>query len=174
MKKYTAATLMLLLSGSALLATTITPSYDTFGTLSGATFGGTGIPNNNVAITTGNLHGDDTVTLGLSATQRYFNPPLGNDGAGTFFATPGENNGLASPPKTLGPTWNFDLYINLTDRSQSAYFFKLVYGNNTTGVSSSLDLTPLVSLGSGLYQDSWNLDMSFLSGIGYDPNASGV
>jgi len=40
-----------LIAGNA-LAAPIVPQYDTFGTLTGATFGGTGIPNDAVAITT--------------------------------------------------------------------------------------------------------------------------
>jgi hypothetical protein len=168
MKKHLVAALTLFASGAAVLATSVSPTYDTFGTLSGATFGGTGIPNDNVAIATTT----SGITLGLSATQRYFNPPLGNDGAGTFYATPGENTGLANPPKSVGPTWNFDIYLGNT--GQGAFTYKLIYGNNTTGNFSTLDLTGLVTLGNGLYQDSWNLDMAFLNTIGYDPNASGV
>lgn len=171
MKKHLVVALTLLASASAVLATTVTPSYGTFGTLSDATFGGSGIPNNAVAYTTFNS-GNDNLTIGLSATQRYFNPPLANNGAGTFTATAGENNGLASPPKTLGPTWNFDFYINAQILSQTPYSYKLIYGNNTTGNFSTFDLTAF--LVGGKYQDSWNLDFSFLNTIGYDPNASGI
>ena len=59
-----------------------------FGTLAGATFNGTpvssGIDNTNVQITT-----IDGAVLGLSATQRYDNPALSNDGVGTFQALTG-------------------------------------------------------------------------------------
>src|SRR5215469_8414331 len=82
-----------------------------FGTLSGATFGGTGIPNNAVEITTVNTTpngngASDTITLGLTATPRYQNPALGNNLAGTFSATAGANDGLGNPPHSVGPTWN--------------------------------------------------------------------
>ena len=33
-----------------------------------------------------NLH--NLITVALSASQRYSNPPLSNDGAGTFYASP--------------------------------------------------------------------------------------
>ena len=176
MKKYLAVASALVMGGSAVLATTITPNYDTFGSLPAATFGGTGIPNDAVAQTTIsglNQNQDNSITLALSATQRYSNPTVGNNGAGTFFATTGENNGLdgASPAHALGPTWNFDFYINIVDPTGAGYHLGLLYGNNTTGTSKILDFG---SLTAGTYQDSWNLDMSFLSGIGFDPNANSV
>ena len=65
------------------------PVFDVFGPLSEATFGGGGIPNDNMAITTITTGADDfktVITLGLSATRRHSNPALTNDGAGTFFA----------------------------------------------------------------------------------------
>src|SRR5687767_7285734 len=55
----------LLLMASPLMAITTTPTYTTFGALPSAHFGGSGIPNHSVAITT--VSG---VTLGLSAAQR--------------------------------------------------------------------------------------------------------
>ncbi len=106
---------------AAALAAPISPHFDTFGTLSGATFGGSGIPNNAVAITFG---GDDDhdVTLGLTAHARFFNPTVTNDGAGTFFATPGANYGdptfTTTPSTTLGATWNFAFYIDVGEESR--------------------------------------------------------
>ena len=62
-----------------------TPTGGTFGSLPQATFGGSGIPNNAVQMG----HNVGGVDLGLTATQRFTSPALTNDGAGTFFATPG-------------------------------------------------------------------------------------
>lgn len=102
-------------------ASPITPNFDTFGTLSGATFGGTGIPNTAVAITfAGDV--DHDAILGLTAHARFFNPTVTNDGAGTFFATPGANFGdptfTTMPSSTLGATWNFAFYVDVGDESQ--------------------------------------------------------
>lgn len=170
MKKHLAIASVLLTSGFSLFATTIAPSFGSFGTLSGATFGGTGIPNTAVAIKEVSFAGNnDTITLGLTATARYSNPTVGNDGAGTFFATPGLNNGLDGGGHTLGPTWNFDYYIKTGANNVGTYSFALLYANNTTGVSTSLLLGPIT----GTAQDSWNLSMGFLNTIGFDPNASG-
>lgn len=176
MKKLLGMTSILLTTGSVVFAAPFTPAYDTFGTLSGATFGGTGNPNNAVAITT-ITSGSDTITLGLQAQQRYANPALANNGAGTFYATPGANYGNPANPsdKTystlLGATWNFDLYGNLVDNSGATYSFILLYGK---------DGSPLVSLpfGSANFtettQNSENLDFAtFGTAIGFDPNADG-
>ena len=87
-----------LLAGGIALASPLT-------TLPGATFGGGGIPNTDVEVTTIN-NGDNTITLGLTATPKYPNQtigsPLPNDGNGTFYATPGVG---VTPGKA---TWNFD------------------------------------------------------------------
>jgi hypothetical protein len=159
-------------AGLSAFATSIAPSGTALVSLPAATFGGSGIPNNAVEVTTVTTPRQDVITLGLTATPRYFNPALGNNGFGTFTATPGFNNGLGTPPQTLGPTWNFDFYINLVDNSGTTYNFALAYANNTTGVGSSLSLGSATA--SGTAQNSWNLSMGFLSGIGFDANASGV
>ena len=90
MKKLLGLTSIMLASGIAVFASPITPTYnDSFGTLSGATFGGSGIPNNAVAISTYTDDSGNVVTLGLTATPRYSAPAVGNDNAGTFYAMPG-------------------------------------------------------------------------------------
>ena len=152
--------------------TPITPIYASFGSFPPATFGGSGIPNNAVAITKV-LNNTDTITLALTATARYNNPTVGNDGAGTFSAGAGSNDGLTSPGQSIGPTWNFDLYIGLTDRSQSLYQFNLVYQDITTGQQGTFSFGQ-PSSATGTAQDSWNLSMGFLSGIGFNPNAGDV
>lgn len=167
MKKYLGFASILLTGGLTAFATTISPSGTPLGTLSGATFGGTGIPNTAVETTTYSQN-QNQIVLGLTATQRYSNPALGNDGVGTFFATTGQNTGLDGLPHSLGPTWNFDYYIGLTDVSGTGYTFKLLYTDNTTGAAGSVNFGSANT--SGVSQDSWNLSMGFLSGIGFDPN----
>jgi hypothetical protein len=163
MKKYLLIAYLALTSGVTVLATTITPSGTPLGTLSGATFGGTGIPNTAVEMTTV-AAGQGQITLGLTATPRYSNPALANNGIGTFFATTGQNTGLDGLPHSIGPTWNFDYYIKADN--VTGYTFQLVYADNLTGVSTTL------ALPAG--QDSWNLSMGFLNTIAFDPNAAGV
>lgn len=138
-------------------AAPITPTYTTFGTLSGATFGGSGIPNNAVAITT---IGD--VTLGLTAHQRYFNPPVANDGAGTFTAVNGGDI-YSSPPQPGYARWNFAWYVK-NNSTTTTYAVDLLYdfdpavGTDETSLGSVLfPLFPTIKA-----EDSWNLGMSFL------------
>ena len=95
LKKFSA--LALTLAASSAFATAVVPTYTTFGTLTGANFGGSGIPNNAVAITTSTaLNG---VTLGLTATQRFSSPAVMNNGAGVFQAV-----GAPSLPATTWPS----------------------------------------------------------------------
>lgn len=90
------------------------PLYDTFGPLTGANFGGTGIPNGSVAISSQFEDGVNIITVAMNATQRFSNPVVTNDGAGTFFATTGSNTGGAGESPTTGALWNFNYYINVT------------------------------------------------------------
>ena len=71
----------LLMAATFAHAAAIAPTFTTFGTLVGATFGGSGIPNTAVAIAS-----TDGLTLGLTAHQRFTGPNLANDSAGTFTA----------------------------------------------------------------------------------------
>lgn len=103
----------------------ITPQYDVFGDLPGATFGGTGIPTNPTAQTT--VSG---VTLGITAHQRFANPPLSNDGMGTFTAMTGINDGLDLPAHALGATWNFGIYIDVGMGELEDYLFEFQYDSN--------------------------------------------
>lgn len=102
------------LSGIA-QAAPIVPDFGTFGDLTGATFGGTGIPTDPTAITTATLGSGQTLTLGLAATPRFNNPALGNDGAGTYQAVAGVNDGTpGSTAGLLGTTWNFSFYADIS------------------------------------------------------------
>ncbi len=182
MKKLLGLTSMLFISGFAVSAATIAPNYTSFGTLSGATFGGTGIPNNAVAITT-IANGGDTITLGLSATPRYSAPAVGNNGAGTFYATPGTASG-----KSL---WNFDYYISVNNSDFANYTFALLYESSASALTTMAYGPVAVAVGDEIKagggttyttvsgttaaQDSETLSFGYLgTPIGFDPNANSV
>lgn len=135
------------------------PIFDTFGDLPGATFGGSGIPTDKVAITEIALSGGVTLTLGLTATPRFSNPSLGDDGAGTFFATPGLNDGLVGSP-TVGATWNFSFYAGLSSGTFA--------DNPDVAVGLAYDTDPAPGVGSGF------MDLTFLLAAFGDPSATGV
>ncbi len=159
-----------LFSIGAAFAAPITPTFTTFGALPAATFGGSGISNTAVAITTAN-----SLTIGLTAHQRFAGPDLANDGAGTFQAFPGVST---FPPSPADPyaTWNFAYYIagaSATTVFELRYDFDPIAANDasTHGV---LTLTGLV----GTQQDSYNLGMNFLALVSptigtFNPNAVG-
>lgn len=163
-----AAAILFTAAGPA-LAGSITPTYDTFGELAGATFGGSGIPNDAVAITT-IMHGGNTITLGLTAHQRFFNPPLGNDGAGTFSALPGANFGdpsfMTMPSGSLGATWNFAFYVDIDIDTMGSYLVELLYDFDP---GANTDETALGTINLGVFsqdallEDSQNLNFSFLA-----------
>jgi hypothetical protein len=176
------------------------PLYDTFGPLDVATFGGTGIPNDEVAISSqfsnSNINGTSLITVAMSATQRYGNPALTNDGAGTYFAGAGSNTGPGSPLGTAeGALWNFNYYINIEStigETLADYDITLFYdfnpafdngpaGLGTINITNAIlgSATPTISLVEG----SQNLMFSFLAtdvtGVinapagSFDPNAIG-
>lgn len=153
-----------LLSGTAALANPVTPVFTSFGTLTGATFGGSGIPNDAVAITT-----FGGVTLGLTATERFANPAVTDDGAGTFFAQPGSE---VSPVGYAH--WNFDFYA--FNNTGTNYQLQLLWDVNP-GVNT--DQSSLLSLGTVAFnagtktQDSWNLGMGFANGGTFNPANAG-
>jgi hypothetical protein len=172
MKKYLIIA-SLLSSGLVAMATTTT----TFGTLSDATWGGSGIDNNNAVITTITVADPftqgDTITLGLEANPRSAPGVLANDGVNTYFASPGSPAG--KPALAL---WNIGFYINATPNLVlSRYSFTLTYGLEG---GSMVTFNPL-SIGDNTggpnsAQNSENLGFAFLSGPmgGFDPNASGI
>ncbi|MEQ8847482.1 hypothetical protein [Botrimarina sp.] len=82
------------------------PVADTFGAIPAATFGGSGIPNNQMAISTA-VHNGNTITLGIAATQRFDSAPQPlADGMGGYQALNGESDpGLAR--------WNFSFYATI-------------------------------------------------------------
>lgn len=159
-------------------AITITPSYDTFGALPQATFGGSGIPNSSVAITTTTV-GQHTVTMGLTAHQRYNNPPLGNDGAGTFFGYVG---GDAGNGQAGYATFNFAYHyevspgMTLAEAASLGMETRLYYDLNPASgndVATFLTLVPSAFVPGVSSANSVNNGMTFLGG-GFDPNVPGV
>lgn len=180
-----------------------TPIYTSFGSLPGANFGGTGIPNNAVAKTEVFVNGTDQVTLGLTAHGRFSNPTVTDNGAGDYYAGPGQNCGIATDPvacpsASQGALWNFAVYINVAGGGKlSDYAFTLFYdfdpGANTAfaslgnvNVNNYLTATayPGYPLTATLAQDSQNLLFStFSTPIGglvtvptygaFNPNALG-
>ncbi|WP_038052650.1 PEP-CTERM sorting domain-containing protein [Thioalkalivibrio sp. ALJ1] len=100
LKRTTLFSALAMVASSALAA----PEFDRFGELSQADFGGSGIPNDAVAIS--DFRSDFGFgTVGLSAAQRFDSPTVTDDGAGTFFANPGESD----PGLSL---WNFNFYMS--------------------------------------------------------------
>lgn len=174
-----------------------TPVYDTFGPLNGATFGGQGIPNDEVAVSMQIVDGDVTITLAMSATQRYSNPALTNDGLGTYFATPGSNFGANNESAYEGALWNFNYYMKVEGTNGATpeladYQINLYYDFDTgfdTPLASlgSIDMTTAILGGTDpnatLVEDSQNLMFGFLAtpvpGVltppagSFDPNALG-
>ena len=128
-------------------ASPISPSCGSFGTLSAATFGGSGIPNTAVCMGT---FGD--VTLGLTVTPRFDNPPVVNDGAGTFTDMAGGDVTHGKPGYALA---NFDFYM--TGASKYRLFYDL-----DPGVGTDLADLGVVNFGAGTNQDSWNQGFGFL------------
>lgn len=160
-------------------AAAVVPSYGNFGNLAGATFGGTGIPTDPTAIRTfthnygSNASGDpliSVITLGLTAHQRFFNPPLTNDGAGTFGATPGQNNGL--PPSTstgIYATWNFAFYIN----SSSGSLAQMMGGADPLTFELLYDTDPTVGNDISTYgQLDFNTQLEYYQGLTTDECAA--
>ena len=167
----------------AAAAAPITATFTTFGTLA-ATFGGSGIPNNAVAITTvGGVTGaQNALTLGLTAHQRYDAAPVANDGLGMFTAMAGPS---LNAPGTPYAAWNFGFYIGGASASQ--YSFNLFYDFDPAALTDET-AHGKVSLPVGgvnaTTQNSWNLGMGFLDGnatpgvtqpsfASFDPNAAG-
>lgn len=147
-------------------AATAVPNYTFFGPLPGATFGGTGIPNDEVAVSEIIYNGDATLTIAMSATQRYNNPALTNDGLGTYFAGAGSN----TPPGASGPgaLWNFNFYVDIAGGSAandelSDYEITLFYDfDPALDVLGTGELNLSLAPGSHL-ENSQNLSFGYLA-----------
>jgi len=184
----------LLFSLMAPNAATGSPLYDTFGPLDDATFGGTGIPNDEVAISSQFSNGTSTITVAMSATQRYTNPPLTNDGAGTCFAGAGSN--IPSGTTDQGALWHFNYYINIDSPTETLddyditlfYDFDPAFDNGPAGLGTINVTNSIVALlGAGTttkVEGSENLMFGYLASDNtgfivapryspFDPNALG-
>jgi hypothetical protein len=174
-----------------------TPIYDTFGPLDDATFGGQGIPNDEVAISSQFIDGDVTIIVAMSATQRYSNPALTNNGAGTYFATPGSNFGGNNESVNEGALWNFNYYMKVVGTNGATpiladYQIDLYYDFDTgfdtpLGSLGKINVTNAIlgsaTPGTTLVEGSQNLMFGFLASAipglvappagAFDPNALG-
>jgi hypothetical protein len=163
----------MLLAGSA----HATPIFDTFGPLDQATFGGQGIPNQEVAVSSQIVDGDVTITVAMSATQRFSNPPLTNDGAGTYFAGPGSNFGGNNESAFEGALWNFNYYMHVEGTNGATpeladYQINLYYDFDT-GFDTPIGSLGVINVTAGilggpdpnatLVEDSQNLLFAFLA-----------
>lgn len=146
-----------LMTGGTAIAAAISPTFDSFGTLAGATFNpaniNSGIPNTGVAIASS--LGD--LTLGLTAHQRLVGPNLANDGAATFTAFIGESApGLS--------TWNFGYYIAGGDISDLTFLLEYDFNPAAGNDASTHGKISFAGAGLGsLIQDSQNLGFNFLA-----------
>jgi len=158
------------LNAGAASAAPVAPSFQTFGDLPGATFGGSGIPTDPTAIRTIST-GPQTVTLGLAATPRFGSPALGNDGAGTYFAEPGRS---LSPTNLEGALWNFSFFVGIEgagSQSIQSIGAEILYDFDPAADTElanhgvwSLSQTAAVFGGSPtLFEDSQNLLFDFLA-----------
>jgi hypothetical protein len=176
--------------------------YDGFGPFPNASFGGTGIPNDAVAASKQIIDGDTIITIAMNATERYSNPAVGDNGAGIFYATPGQNCGVATDPigcpsANQGALWNWNYYIGITSGSGKVlkdYQIDIWYDLNPAGPTACcstaglgrIDVTAALlafNPGSVLEQGSENLLFNYLNvgsppyviapGGAFNPNALG-
>ncbi len=161
-----------------------TPIYTSWGSLPGATFGGTGIPNTSVAKTDVFINGSTTVTLALTAHQRYSNPVVTDNGAGDYYAGTGSNCGIATDPvgcpsATQGALWNVGYYISVSgtdpnfndfgDFSFTVYYdfdpgTGTAFGSlGTININNALIANSISPSGVTLWQGSENMMFSYLA-----------
>ena len=174
------------------MATTV---YDEFGSFPDATWGGSGIPNDAVAVSRQFYDGDIQITLAMSATQRYSNPAPTNNAAGAYFVQTGSNFGGAGESATEGALWNFNYYMKVEDTTGLTtplledYQIDLYYDFDPAAAFSlpamgKIDMTAALTGSSlSLLEDSQNLMFGFLATSGgaltaptytpFDPNAIG-
>ena len=139
----------LLVLGSAIAAAQPAGSN---GSLPANSYGGSGIPTSSVQLFT-----NPNVTLGMSASARYANPSVTDNGLGTYYASTGIDNNPPSPGNPYG-RWNFNFFVG--GANPGGYNYKLYYEFNGAGGTTP---TGYVILGPTPTADSWNLGMDFLS-----------
>lgn len=169
-----------------------TPTFDTFGPLPEATFGGSGISNARVAATRQFVVDDfdpdtvgnqgATITLALAATKRFQNPELTDDGLGTYTAQAGSNFGNpnneldTSNSTTLGAKWNFSFFMDVEGFNGSTpniedFQFNIFYDFDTAEDTplanrGTIDITAAEQAASGdvtRSEGSQNLNFGFLT-----------
>lgn len=121
MRTTLAAAAALCVTAAGAMAAPVTPVAPMFGdvqtaTATPVTFGGMGIPTDRSAFGTFTAMNGDQLILGLAAHQRFSNPALADDGAGTYTAGAGANDGTpGSMVGTIGATWNFAFFVEVID-----------------------------------------------------------
>ena len=162
--------LAMALAASSAFAAPVSP-FGTFGPQPGITWGGSGIPNDAVMSTTLTNGTAGSVLLALSATQRYFNPPLGNDGNGIFQAVAGADVGPPAPPggDNNFSRWNFNFHVDVTGTPDYTY---MLYVDLNRAFNNELSDYIGVALGSGDIQDSSNFGWTTTLAQ-FDPSAAG-
>lgn len=114
--------------------------------------------------------------MGLTATQRFANQTVTNDGNGTFTAHRGFDTSAGSPYAT----WNFDYYLSEvvpTGQTTPTYFYRTFIDINPAvgnSIGEYIDITPTAPLpgafpnaaGTYVVQDSFNLGQLFGAGAG--------
>jgi len=167
------------------------PLFDTFGPLDDATWGGDGIPNQEVAISSQFSNGESVITIAMSATERYSNPVVTNDGAGTYFATTGSNYGPNGESGYEGALWNFNFFIDIDSETETLqdyeitlfYDFDPTHDNGPTTLGT-VSINEWMGEGpTSRFQGSENLMFDYLAdtflgfnvapGGSFDPNAVG-
>lgn len=175
--------------------------YDEFGSFEDATWGGSGIPNDAVAASMQIVDGSNTLRIAMSATERYSNPAVGDNGAAIYSAGAGSNCGIATDPvgcpsPDQGALWNWNYFIDVTGGGTLGdYQIDLYYDLEAGAARSFGDLSGLghIDITAFLYanslegltmiEDSQNNLFGFLAtdvpGIldapatAFDPNAVG-
>jgi len=173
MKQILSLTAAGLLTAAAAFAAPFAP-VGTNTALPANSFGGSGIPTDNVmtATSAGGL------LVGLSAHARFVGP-LATDAAGTFFAP----TGSTAPALSNNGTWNFNYIVDATNTASgllSTYTYRLTVGSDALG-TLSFDPVALIPDNSPTGStskagNSENPGFNFLvfpSGV-YDPNISDV
>ena len=154
--------------------------YNSFGSFEDATWGGSGIPNDAVAASKQFVDGSNTLRIALSATERYSNDPVTDNGAAIYEAQAGSNCGVTSGTcpgsGTIGALWNFNYFVDvsgggkLTDYQIDLYYDFDAAGPNAFGDLSGLGkinitnflLSDPGTVNNTLSEDSQNLNFAFL------------
>ncbi|MCC6242948.1 MAG: PEP-CTERM sorting domain-containing protein [Gemmatimonadaceae bacterium] len=146
----------------------------------GVTFGGSGIPGPVMTTEVGSI--GPRLTLG--ASQRYDNPALTKNGAGTYFYTPGADACTAPLPAVCPAPgyakWNFNYAV--TGDDIASYEYRLFYSLTPIGTPDHLwlDFQPGFVFPSFTVplQNSLNLGMAALDQVpgapNFDPSTAGT